>query len=460
MSNLFSLLSVARDALGAQSAALELTGRNVANASTPGYSRRVARLETQGPGGGAGGGVRFAGEDRAADRLIERRLSGELGRQGAASARRDALRDVESTLAAGGSFPVAQGLNDLATAWSKLAQSPTDVTARSAVLSSAAGLASRVAEASTALRQASNDVVARAGEVAGDVNERLASIASLNAKIAAATGAGEAAGDLRDRRDALAREVAERTGATPVEDASGGLALLAGGVALVEGDRAVTLEAGVDAGGALVVSARRPGGATSALKGELLGGSLGGLRQAHASDLAPMRASLDRLAGDLAGAFNAEHAAGVGLDGQGGRPLFAFDASAPDPAATLRLDPSVDGRPEAIAAARAPGASGDGSVALRLAEVAYRAPAGGGASPSDRVANFAGALGTAIAAADAEASLRADTAAQASAARESLVGVSVEEEMVAMTRFQRAFEATTRVLRTTDELLADFLRGL
>lgn len=460
MSNLFSLLSVARDALGAQSAGLDVTGRNIANATTAGYSRRVARLEARGvDGAGVGGGVRFAGEDRAADRLIERRLAAELGRQGAASSRAEALRGVESSLFVGGAFPVAKNLNNLSAAWAKLAQSPSDPSARAAALASASSFASSVEDASKSLRQASGDVAARAGEVASDVNERLTQIATLNGKIAAAQGAGEAAGDLRDKRDSLAREVAERTGASVVEDGSGSLTLLAGGVALVEGNRAAKIEAGLDAGGALVLTAKRGDAPASAMKSELLGGTLGGLAQTHAKDIAPLRASLDKLASDVATAFNAEHAAGVGLDGVGGRPLFAFDPTSPDPASTFRLAPEVAGNPNALAASASAGASGDGSVALRLADLAYKAPAGG-MSLSDRLAGFAGGIGTAIASADAEASLRADTVAQADAARESLVGVSVEEEMVAMTRFQRAFEATTRVLRTTDELLADFLRGV
>jgi flagellar hook-associated protein 1 FlgK len=459
MSNLFSLLSVARDALGAQSAGLDVTGRNLANATTPGYSRRVARLETRGADGGVGGGVRFAGEGRAADRLIERRLASELGRRGAAGARAEALRGVESSLFAGGSFPVAKGLNELSTSWAKLAQTPSDPSARAAVLASAEALATRVTDASKALGQASADAASKAAEIASGVNEKLSQIASLNGKIAAATGAGESAGDLRDKRDLLAREVAEQTGASAVEDASGSLTVLAGGVSLVEGNRAASLEAGLDASGALVVSARRGAGPASALKGELMGGALGGLQQAHAKDIAPLRASLNQIAADVAAAFNAEHAAGVGLDGTGGRALFAFDPASPDPASSFRVDPAVAGKPEALAASASAGASGDGSVALRLADLAYKAPAGG-TSLSDRLAGFAGGVGASIASAEAEASLRADTAAQADAARESLVGVSVEEEMVAMTRFQRAFEATTRVLRTADELLADFMRNV
>ncbi len=459
MSNLFSLLSVARDALGAQSAGLDVAGRNIANATTPGYSRRVARLEAQGLQNGVGGGVRFTGEDRAADRLIERRLGAELGRRGAADARAGALRGVESSIFAGGGFPVAQAMNDLSSAWSKLAQAPSDASARAAVLAKAGNLATTIADAATSLRQASSDVASQASDVAGEVNERLEAIAALNGKIAAAKGAGESAGDLRDKRDVLAREVAERTGATAVEDASGSMTLLAGGVSLVEGGRAAELEAGLDASGALVVSARRGGSAPAPLKGELVGGTLGGLQQAHAKDIAPLRASLDQLAGDVASAFNAEHAAGVGLDGTGGRALFAFDPASPDPAASFRLDPAVAGNPDALAASATAGAAGDGSVALRLADLAYKAPAGG-KSLSDRLAGFAGGIGGAIASADAEASLRADTVAQADAARASLVGVSIEEEMVTMTRFQRAFEATTRVLQTADQLLSDFLRGI
>jgi flagellar hook-associated protein 1 FlgK len=189
-------------------------------------------------------------------------------------------------------------------------------------------------------------------------------------------------------------------------------------------------------------------------------GTLGGIREARDTDIPRTMATLDQFASDLAGAVNAAHSAGFALDGTTGRALFVTTSTVTGSARALTLNSALDGRPELLgAAARATDVPGGNDVALRLAGLGSRALGAGSAPPGDRAAALVADVGTRRAAAEAEVQLRTDTVGQATELNESASGVSLDEEMVNLTRFQRAFEASTRVLRTADELLETLMNS-
>ena len=126
----------------------------------------------------------------------------------------------------------------------------------------------------------------------------------------------------------------------------------------------------------------------------------------------------------------------------------------------MSVDPSVAGQPGNIgAAASAQDVPGGNDVAVELAQLATQ-PLNGGGSPSSQFASLASQLGSAKSAADTDAATRADMVTQAENLNSSASGVSLNEEMVNLTRFQQAFQASTQVLQTTDTLLSDFMTAM
>jgi len=447
--SIFGLLDIARSGMNAQSAALSTTGQNVSNATTPGYVRRTTVMQTDGNGGATASTIA-----RSADSFSFGRLVDEGGKKGAADARSGALATVEGILAPG-SGSISDQMNALFDAFNHLSAYPMDIPTRQAALSKASDLAQTISTTASSLASAKDGLLTKAQGVASEVNDRLARIAALNDQIAQDPGAA----DLRDQRDTLVHDVGDRIGARAVEDASGRVTLFAAGTALVDGGNAASIAVSTDSAGAMKVQVKRAGGAVDITQ-SVNDGSLGGLREARDVDLASASQKLDQLAYDFGSAINNVHTAGFGLDGASGRPLFTQAATVSGAARAFCVDASMQGHPERLAAAaNASDVPGGNDVALALGQLGTASLAGG-SPPASRFGEIASAVGSAKSSSDAEAALRSDTLAQAQTLHDSVTGVSIDEEMANMTRFQRAYEASTKVLRTVDDLLSGLMQEL
>jgi flagellar hook-associated protein 1 FlgK len=454
MTSLNSLFSIARDGLQAQSAGVSVTGQNITNVNTPGYVRRGVLMQPR-----QYGGVNVTGVSRSFQRTSHSRLVEEHGRHGAAQLRASALSTVESIVAPG--VPtIGDRINSFFQSLDTLSGAPTDRTARLDVLQRTTALAQQVSGTAADLSLQRSDLFTQATGITAEVNDRLTRIASLNLAIAQATGEGDAATDLRDTRDQLVLEVGDRLGARAVEDARGQVTLFAAGTALVEGGHASTLSVSLDPANNLLFQVQQTGGAATNVTSFVTQGSLGGLREVRDTDIVQVQTNLDQFAFDLATAVNGVHSAGFGLDGVTGRPLFTTSATAVGAARALTVNAAVAGQPDRLAAATlASDLPGGNGTARLLANLASRPLGAAGVPPTERYGALSGDVGTRMAVAESDLQLREDTVLQAANLHESSSGVSLDEEMINLSKFQRAFEASTRVLRVADELLDNLIKS-
>jgi len=449
--SLSGLLSIARSGLAAQTGALTVTGQNVANATTVGYTRRVAQLTPV-----VGGGVSFDGGTRSINAFANARVVDQQGQKGSADARSAALSSIESIVA-----PPDNTIGDRATAlvssFNTLAAYPLDQSVRTDTLAKASDFASTIASTARQLADTSKDLFSQAQSTVGEINGRLQQIADLNSKIADAQAQGGDTGTLRDQRDQYVSDVGQRIGVRSVEDAQGRVTLFAAGAALVSGNNASPLTLDLDGAGAMRLTVQ--GASAIDVTSRVDAGTLGGLCEARDVDLVNVQNNLDSYAYDVSNGFNAVHAAGYGTDGGTGRNLFTAPATQAGAATAMSVDASMVGHPESIASA---GSSaelpGGNSAAAALAQIGDQATFGG-ATLANRFANITTDIGTRKNAADADVTLRTDTLAVAQTLSDSASGVSVDEEMIDVTRYQRAFQASSKVLQTADGLLDDFLRS-
>jgi flagellar hook-associated protein 1 FlgK len=170
------------------------------------------------------------------------------------------------------------------------------------------------------------------------------------------------------------------------------------------------------------------------------------------TEFAGTLAKLNELAKGIADAVNALHQGGV--DGTGAAGLAMFTYTAGDEAASLAVDPTVAGDPRRVVAASAAGQPGDASVAGAIADLRSALLfGGGGQTTTDFYAGIIGDVGADTRQASEMATNQGLVVDHLHQRRESISGVSLDEEAADMIRFQHAYTAAARVITAVDEML-------
>ncbi len=448
------LLGLARDALAANSFALDVTGQNVANVNTPGYVRRSAILQTRIAGNVTYGGVDALGVQRSVDQFVDARVYDATGNAASAQTRDGQLAGVEGLFNDTNGTGLGSSISALFGSFSALSASPTDDAARANVLSRAEDFASRLRDTSATIQTQRQDELTQAGDVTKSANDLASQIAKLNEQIKAAENVGGDASDLHDKQGSLVGQLSQLVDVHTFTDAHGQLVVRAAGATLVEGNAAGSLSVTTDAAGAMRLMMNRPQGSAIDVTAHLTGGQLAGLKEVRDNDATAVLARLDQLAKDVGNAVNAQHMSGFGTDGSTGNAVFSGTGSA----ATIALDAGMVGHPEKVAAsssaADVPGGSGN---AVALAALSTKPIVGGSITAADAYGGLVGDIGQRKAQAAQDSDLRGSMKAQVEAMRSSQEGVSVDEEMINLTKYQRAYEAASKLVSTADQLLQQLM---
>ena len=457
MSDLFSMLRSTANSLDAQRFGLDVVGQNIANVNTPGYVRRVALLGAVPPVGrwSAGEGAEILGVRAIRDRLLDRRVRDESSAQQAASAQADALAVLESLLGPFGGT-IDRDLADFFDAFSALAESPTSTSVRLGVTSEGQALAASFRDLAGRFADAGRDLDIRVRSVVDRVNTLAQRLAELNATLAGMTPASAEALHVQDEANLVLEELSSLVDVQAIEREGGGFDVAFGsGRLLVVGDqasgmgladRAGTGFADISAGGTIVT-------------GEVRGGLLGGLLSVRDTNVPAYQAQLDELAYAVVEQVNAQHRAGYDLDGTAGQDFFVSLGGVGGAAGAMALNPALaaSGGDRLVAAAGAPGAAGDNTNARALAALRDVRAVDGTQTFEEAWAGLVTAVGRDAEAATQAAALRAEIVQQVLNLRDSVSGVSLDEEAADMLRFQRAYEANARFFQTVDETLATLM---
>src|SRR6478752_2314894 len=458
MGSLTQLMYTARDALAAQSYGLNVTGQNITNVNTPGYVKRDPLLETRALGTTTTGSVTATGLRRATDVYIERRELTARGSASAATEHDKQLGSVEAGFndlgATGlGVSRLGTALDGLFSSFSALATNPNDPTARTAVLGAADAFASRANAIGNTLSDQKNELFKAAQDTASEINAKADSIAQLNKRIQAAESQGEDAADLKDQRNNLLLGLSNLVDIRTIPDNQGSIIVQASGATLVEGNDSRKLSVDLAADGSLkILSGTGPGTEVTQF---LTGGKLAGIKEARDVDLFDVGNKLDKLVFDVGTAINTQHAAGFGADGATGRNIFDVPAVTLGAARGIRLSADVAGNPAAVAAASTAATAPGGSAnAVALADI-FNKPLSDGRTAAEFYGDLVGDIGQRKAAVAQAVDTQNAIKDQVQSMRESVSGVSLDEEMVSLTKYQRAYEAAGKVLSTVDDLLQD-----
>lgn len=325
------LLDIGSSALLSNQRALDIVSHNVANVNTPGYSRQQVNLTTRLPqlssSGFIGTGVNVSAITRSYDQFITNELrSGTSGFREA-----DVLASLASgldNLLADQSSGLSPVLGSFFDSIQSVANDPTSIAARQALLGEAGSLSTRFQGLSNWLDDTRRGLATRMDTDVQQVNQLASSISSLNLQIIEARGsaAGQPPNDLLDQRDQKLLELAELVSITTTTQEDGSLNVFIGsGQSLVLGSQHSTLglvERTNDPG-QFDITIGAPGSPAVAVTGLITGGDLGGVLRYRDQVLVPAMNDLGRLAIELGTFMNEQHRAGVSLDGLPGTDLFS-----------------------------------------------------------------------------------------------------------------------------------------
>jgi flagellar hook-associated protein 1 FlgK len=463
MLGLFNTLNMGARAMSAQQVGVEVTGQNLANANNPAYARQRVQLQTSTPTptsiGMEGTGVEATSIQQVRDQLLDSQIQSESSVGGYWNSQQSALQNAQtqlneflnlnSTSGTSGSSADTQGLSDqlnnLFNAFQSVATSPTDPSARVSLVNAAQSLASGFNQASQNLSTLNGLLNTSVSNDVASANQSLSDIASLNDEIAKATASGGNANDLVDSREQDLENLSKLVNIQTASNSDGTVSVSISGQELVTGNKLTDTLTTYDPGnGNLLVQT-----ASSATPLTLSGGSIQGMIDARDETLATLRSGLDTMASSLITQVNGIYQNGYDLNGNHGADFFTGSD-----AATIGVNPAVANDPSQIQAAGTANATGDNSIALQLAQLGQQSIAAlnnqtfSGAYAQD-VQNFGNALSNANDQVNNYNSVNTMLLNQ----RDSVSGVSLDEETTNLITYQKAYECSAKLISTVDEML-------
>ncbi|MDH3679558.1 MAG: flagellar hook-associated protein FlgK [Acidimicrobiia bacterium] len=448
----FSALNTAFTGLQAHRKRIDVIGENIANAETPGYHRQVAHLnaiDTYRPGVFAGRRDRHSGVTaevrRRWDELLDTNAKQERSRSASFEIQATALSSLEADLG-----PVGEGLSarlqELWNSFDDVANNPDDLGVRNVVIGNADAVASALRAGSQTIDGTRTGALERLEAKVTRINELSARIAELDHTVVTGGATGHATTGVRDERDRLTAELAELIGGQISYNQNGQLRYSVDGHNLVSDGIPGTVSVAMTPDTALAALGYQRVSivATSGRTLRLTGGAVhGGLQIVN--ELIPAQlTALNNVAAATVNTVNALHQAGAGLDGGTGRSLFDTSGVA---AVDVAVSTDVVGQPEKLAASDG-SALLDNSVARAIADLAEDT-----AGPSGTHAQFVADLGIEVDKLNGRADASRLASDHAEEARQSAVGVSLDEELADLVSAQRAYEASSRMISAVDEML-------
>jgi flagellar hook-associated protein 1 FlgK len=482
-------LHLASKALQAHQRAMDVTGHNIANANTEGYSRQIVDYTASTPlppifNGVTslqfGTGVELSQIRRARNQFLDGQVRLQNWIEGYSQAKSEILSQVEDVLHEPSDTGLSSTINTFFNAWQELTTDAESTAARSNLRESARTMTVAFQDTARQLGQMQSDLNESVKDTVSEINSFTKQIAELNAKINEVTVLNGNPNDLMDKRDLLIEKLSKLTDVQVVAGKNNQSNVFIYGKAIVREDESVDLavqeepvSTAIDGISKLVFvkwSDDLAGSNVNLSSGKLKGilDSRGSGNPGDDGGLVKYSDKLNTLVSTIVSEFNTQHQAGFGLDGSTLNNFFDDDFDNDGitdivTALNFSLSEAIDGDLKKIAAAGLdittglPGGPGDASNALLMVQLKYLTghldPDISNSTYEDYYNGVIAGLGVESAEAQRVNENQQFLLAQIDERRLSTSGVSLDEEMTNMLMYQRSYEAAARVVTAVDEML-------
>jgi flagellar hook-associated protein 1 len=449
-----SLLFTSRDALAAHQMAIDITGANIANVDTPGYTRQRVDLKSVGhvsvAGNSAQIGVDVSRIERSYDRYVESQICNQRQKTGYNDAMLQGLQNIEVMLDDTGGGGINDQLNKFWAAWENLSKNPSGIVERSALVSTAEDLTASFVSCRENLDTVNSDLNRSITDVVSQVNDKVCEITDLNARIMGTRGDKGDKNDLLDKRDEALKELGGWIDISFFENADGAVnVFMSNGEPLLLGMLGQTLSVRVNIDGhSDICSSNLPG---EPVTDAITGGKLGAFIELQNRIVPEYIDAIDQAAQALADRVNELHSSGYDAYQNTGVNFFEISDMS-NRAGTIRVNADISADANRIAASLS--VTGDADNARAIAAVQNELLMNSKTSSlNSYLAAVVGKIGSQVANAETNSDYQAIIMNQLNNQRESISGVSLDEEMIRLIKYQMGYTAAGKLCMTVNEML-------
>jgi flagellar hook-associated protein 1 FlgK len=465
VSKIHGMMDVGKRSMMNSQTALQTTGHNIANKSTEGYSRQRVELQTAEPTGlgnqRVGTGSKTAAVTRTNNPYLEKQIGKEQSNLGYYNGKGDAMNRVEQVFNEQANKGLNAYVTDFFNSYRELSNNPESLATRTQVKETAHALTQDFKRVNTQLTEIRKDIDQQVGTHIDEVNQMTGEIAQLNSKIEMVQNQGGPANDERDRRDLLIKKLGEKINIRWAEGSNGDVTITAGNSAvLVAGDDAKHLsvratpatdtkgEGNVD----IFYQSAKDGQITN-VTSQMSGGAIGGLLEVRDKNIGGLLENADKMAYSIANDVNAIHSRGFDAYNRTGHDFFEVPLDMKGYSASMNLTEHVSRDPLKIAAAGGMNSPGDNRVANAIGQLQYENTMPNEKSTLDEFYNsMVGEVGIQSRKIQSSQESQKGIVDQLKNIRESVSGVSLDEETTKLIEYQKAFDASARLIKTADEM--------
>jgi|LSQX01.1.fsa_nt_gb flagellar hook-associated protein 1 FlgK len=467
----FSIIEIGKRALLAQKFGLDITSNNVSNVNTPGYSRRSASLSETKPISGSflGTGVVVDAIKSYREEFYDSELRKSISRQTSYESEALLFQRIEALLAE----PSESGLNELATeffnAFEFASLNPENFGLRENLLQVAHSLVDRFNQTAEQFQNLRSETQSLISSNIEEANQLIAEIASLNHSImSSASQIGGQAQTLIDERELKLEALAKITGINITHEENGAANVFINGINVVTnntynslklnelvnpntGERTLQIHK-LDGNGNSIGTINPQSGELSAQM-KMFNVTLDDKESGNGFSVFK---ELDDFANAIATKVNAITITGFGLndiDGNSPARNFFEPIVGRVTAASIKISSDIAGKPLDIPLSSRPNEPGNNDIALKISNLAYDKNFFNNSTPSQFYSGLLGKIGTFSKEALNGAKTTELISEQLNNQRDSLIGVNLDEEAVNIIKYQKAYEAASRIVTVTDSLL-------
>ena len=455
-------LYIALSGLKADQAGLATTAQDISNVNTPGFQRETAGISTVNGGDslGIGGGAQVSSIVQASNSFLQAASLQADASVSNVTATQQTLSSIQAAFPEPSQYGISEQLSTFWNAWDAIAQNPSSSAPRTALISTAQNIVTALNQASSQLDTLANQTTTQLSTTVGEVNTLLSQVANLNQQIISAGGGGKA-NSLIDQRNQVISQLSQDIGATVRLQSDGAATVSVGGVALVQGNVADTVQIATSPTGQFSLTSKMTGATL-----DVTNGASAGLLASLNTYIPQYTTQINGVAADLANTVNTQLAAGYYYDSATGTwvsgiPMFlnSFTGTTTGvTAASIEVNPVVVANPETIAASSTnvtPDATNNGANAQAIANL-FDAPGG----PDKAYRILIEDIGAQVQGANQQLQTQTSVQTAASQALQSATGVSTDAEMVKSVQYQNAYQAAAKVIAVTQTALQSLLAAV